>query len=452
MPYILNAVRRRVSVKAAIFLILCMCSLIPIISNLDYVKNLASPDPDSASVMDRVHISTVENFYEQRVEWPSSKLGGILFHREPIPNPNPNANRTYKVLVWKYWDWLKNRHVLNYGKARHKEDNLLEGCSVKNCVFTGDDSQMDTADAVLIHLQRGLIPEVKHRNRKQRWIFLNDESPKNKFSLAKENPSLQNFYDVFNWSMTYRSDADVPVPYGRTVALERPVLSEFVMTELAAMVPNWNRKRRDRPVALLMSNCGVQARNDFVAELKKYIHVDVYGKCSDNQGYRMSCPGHFKADCDPVAKYLFYLVLENTSCFQYLTEKGFYHAYEKGAIPVIFGPSMEDVESLLPPHSYLFVDAETSIETVANNIKAIADNNDLILGMHMWRNHFKVVNEHGYFGTKSYHLCRLCEALNYNDESEKIYDKERLDLFLDPSSACYESKFAVKKNTTASVL
>uniref|UniRef100_A0A2A4JCX4 Fucosyltransferase n=1 Tax=Heliothis virescens TaxID=7102 RepID=A0A2A4JCX4_HELVI len=442
MVYILLAIRRRVSVKAVIFLILCMCSVIPIISNLHYVKNLTSP---GASLIDRLHTTNVENYYEQRAVWPTSKLGAILFNREPIPNPNPNENRTFVVLVWKYWDWLKDRHVFNYGKARHKENNLLEGCSVNNCIFTGDDNRMDTADAVLIHLQKGRIPEVKNRNPKQRWIFLNDESPKNKFSLAKGNPELKSFYGVFNWSMTYRSDADIPVPYGRTVALDRPVLQEYILRQLAAMVPNWGRKRRDRPVALLMSNCGVPARNEFVTELKKYIQVDVYGRCSDNEAYRMSCPGHFKADCDPVASYLFYLVLENTSCFQYLTEKGFYHAYEKGAIPVIFGPSLEDVESLLPPHSYLFVDSQTSIKSIAHSIKAITENDALILSMHMWRNHFKVVNEHGYFGTRSYHLCRLCEALNYNDESEKVYDKELLDAFLDPSANCYDNKFVVKK-------
>lgn len=80
----------------------------------------------------------------------------------------------------------------------------LEGCSVNNCNFTGDDEYLNTADAVIVHLHRGLIPNVVKRNRTQRWIFLDDESPRNSFALAKRRVKLQEVYDIFNWSMTYR--------------------------------------------------------------------------------------------------------------------------------------------------------------------------------------------------------------------------------------------------------
>ncbi|CAH1645486.1 unnamed protein product [Spodoptera littoralis] len=387
-----------------------------------------------------VHDSNAFNFNALRTSWSTSVLGGILFHGDPIPNPNPNAGRQYVVLVWKYWDWLKHRHVFNFGKEGEEKD-ILDGCSVKNCIFSGDDALMDTADAVLVHIQRGVVPTVKNRNPKQRWIFLNDESPIHAFTLASRRPKMETLYNVFNWSMTYRSDADIPVPYGRTVLLPKPVLSEYnTLAEIATLIPNWDRKRPDKTAAVLMSNCAMKARNDFLKKLRKYIDVDVYGGCSDKKELRTSCPGHFKSDCDPIAEYFFYLVLENTSCYQYLTEKGFYHAYSKGAIPVIFGPSREDVESLLPPNSYIFADADTDIENLAKDIKAVASNVDLLLSMHTWRNHFEVINEHGYFGTKSYHLCRVCEALNYNSEEEKVYDSELLDMFFDPSKSCYDKK------------
>lgn len=149
-----------------------------------------------------------------------------------------------------------------------------------------------------------------------------------------------------------------------------------------------------------------------------------------------SCPGHFKADCEPISTYLFYLVFENSNCFQYLTEKVFYHAYEKGAVPIIFGPSKEDCETLLPPNSYLYIDKNTNIEELASHIIMLTENLELYLSMHIWRNNFKTVNEHGYFGTKSYHLCRLCEALNFNDDTEKIYSKDDLDWYLNPLLTC----------------
>ncbi|KAF9824654.1 hypothetical protein SFRURICE_004111 [Spodoptera frugiperda] len=417
---------RRVTYKTVLLFIFGVSVIVPLVYHFVGYS-------EAQRLMYHVHDSNAFNFNALRASWPTSVLGGILFHGDPIPNPNVNAGRQYVVLVWRYWNWLKQRHV--------EEKDVLDGCSVKNCIFSGDDSIIDTADAVLVHIQRGLVPTVKNRNPKQRWIFLNDESPRHAFTLAKHAPKMETLYGVFNWSMNYRSDSDVPVPYGRTVILPKPVLNEYnTLSDFAALIPNWDRKKPDKMVAVLMSNCMVKARNDFLNKLKKYIDVDIYGKCSDKKELRMGCPGHFRSDCDPIANYFFYLVLENTSCYQYLTEKAFYHAYSKGAIPVIFGPSREDVETLLPPNSYIYADADTDVENLANNIKAIASSIDLLISMHTWRNHFQTVNEHGYFGTKSYHLCRVCEALNYNNEEEKVYDKELLDVFLDPSKSCYDKK------------
>lgn len=76
------------------------------------------------------------------------------------------------------------------------------------------------------------------------------------------------------------------------------------------------------------------------------------------------------------------------------------------------------------------------MELLANDIKALNENDELLLSMHMWRNHFGIVNEHGYFGTKSLHLCRLCEAMNYNDKKEKTYSTYDLQYFLDPGKTC----------------
>ncbi|KAJ8730083.1 hypothetical protein PYW07_017121 [Mythimna separata] len=436
----LVAVRRKVTnTKAVLFIVICVFMFIPLGSYLHDVRTQFRSQ-NRKEMMNTWHTNAVEGFFGLHMGLTVSKLGGILFNREEIPNPNPNANRTFVVLVWKYWNWIKRRHVFNYG-SRKKESDVLEDCSVKNCVFSGNDSLIDTADAVLIHMQKGAIPTVKNRNRTQRWIFLNDESPTHAFSLASKKPTLESLYDVFNWSMTYRSDADVPVPYGRVVPRRTPLFPEYKSLEdIAAVVPNWGRKKAGKIAAVLMSNCGAKARNRFLKALRQYVKVDVFGGCSDVEEFKHSCPGHFTADCDPVAEYLFYLVLENSSCYQYLTEKAFYHAYSKGAIPIVFGPSLEDVEMLLPPDSYLYADEDTNIETLARDINAIARNSELILAMHMWRNHFKVVNEHGYFGTESFHMCRVCEALNYNDAKEKVYDKPLLDAFLDPARSCYDKK------------
>lgn len=87
------------------------------------------------------------------------------------------------------------------GFSRH---DPFEECSVNNCIFTGNDSLLNTANAVMVHLHTALIPKTEKRNPVQKWIFLDDESPKNSFALAKKKPKLSELSNVFNWSMSYR--------------------------------------------------------------------------------------------------------------------------------------------------------------------------------------------------------------------------------------------------------
>ncbi|CAB3230031.1 unnamed protein product [Arctia plantaginis] len=384
----------------------------------------------------RSHNTVIAKFFKSRQDWTTSNLGKMLFKYEKTLDSTAQ-NRTYVVLVWKHWKWLKARHVSNFGSS---EKDPLNDCSVNNCIFTGDDDKLDTADAVVIHLQHGLIPQVKQRNQQQRWIFLNDESPKHTFSLAKKKLKLKDFANVFNWSMTYRSDADIPVPYGRTVAFDEPVFKNIDFEDITNIIPNWKKKRRDVLVTALISNC-VKYRMDFITELQKYIPVDIYGKCSNNETNRNRCPGHFKSDCEPISEYLFYLVLENSNCREYFSEKIWFHAFSKGAIPIIMGVSRSDCKNLLPPNSYFYIPMSTiqnatEMKAVASNIVFVSQNEEYLRTLHYWRNNFAAVNEHGYFGTKSYHWCRVCEALNYNDDTEKMYNERHLKWFLDPKLLC----------------
>lgn len=160
--------------------------------------------------------------------------------------------------------------------------------------------------------------------------------------------------------------------------------------------------------------------------------------------FHFRCPGHFRSDCKVITKYIFYLVIENTLCRQYLTEKLFYNAYSKGAIPVIMGPPLEDCAKLLPPNSYLHVDSYNTPKDLANHMKEIAHDFEKLLYLHEWRNNFEAVNEHGYFGSKSYHYCRLCEALNYNDGEVSIYNADDLRLFFDENIICDNKNLIIK--------
>lgn len=84
-----------------------------------------------------------------------------------------------------------------------KRVDPLDNCSVKNCIFIGDDNNIQSADAVVVHLQHGQIPKPSNRSEDQLWIFLTDEAPPNTFSMSN-NKDWTRFANIFNWSMTYR--------------------------------------------------------------------------------------------------------------------------------------------------------------------------------------------------------------------------------------------------------
>ncbi|XP_053607476.1 4-galactosyl-N-acetylglucosaminide 3-alpha-L-fucosyltransferase 9-like [Plodia interpunctella] len=417
-------------------IIYCLALIGVVIYKYNFSANKKFPfDSDNNEILKVSSLSDhklfVSEYYEMRKYWQTSKLGSLLFKNETFDLQE--QNKTFVILVWKYWKWLKSRHVNFYG-PRKDGRSILQECSVKNCVFTGDNSLINSVDAVLVHIMHGIYPKVQNRSINQKWVFLNDESPKYAFSKAAHVQHLKNWSNVFNWSMTYRSNADVPVPYGRTVALDVPVKENVTYESIAELIPNLQYKRSDVLVAVVMSNCHVSHRMKFLEELQKYIKIHIYGLCSPDRKER--CKGHFREDCKDINHYYFYLVMENSMCRQYLSEKAFHLAYGKGAIPIILGPSLHDCKTLLPPNSFIHSDDFISYKVLADKIKSIINNVKDYLSYHLWRNHFKVLNEHGYFGSKSYHLCRLCEALNYNDDKRKIYKLDDMRLFLDSNVLC----------------
>lgn len=77
-------------------------------------------------------------------------------------------------------------------------------------------------------------------------------------------------------------------------------------------------------------------------------------------------------------------------------------------------------KKLLPPMSYIDSDIFARAEDLADYILYINRTNEFQKYFN-WKHRFKVLNEHGYFQTESFHYCRVCEALNYNNKSKKVY-------------------------------
>ncbi|XP_063235545.1 4-galactosyl-N-acetylglucosaminide 3-alpha-L-fucosyltransferase FUT6-like isoform X2 [Bacillus rossius redtenbacheri] len=351
-----------------------------------------------------------------------SVLGRRLFLGEDTGSIQSDKNFT--ILVLKHGPSLEPRLIFHYTKIRHSP---FEDCSASNCRLTYDQSHLSEADAVLVHLQRtagfGSLPQ-KGRRPSQRWVFLTDESPHHTFSLPGNR--LADYDGLFNWSMSYRMDADVPVPYGRAVPLS--LLERLQAAGEEEEVDH--HARNPKMAAIMISDCGgANGRMAYLKELGKHLPLDTYGACGT-----LKCEGHFRQDCAKLRGYKFYLAFENSNCREYSTEKVWWNAYHKGSVPVVMGASREDCRRLLPPGSYVHVDDFPSPRALALHLLQLSEDPARYNALFAWRRAFRVLNEHGYFQSPVHHYCRLCEALNYNDPRPKTY--RRMEDFMSVRRDC----------------
>ncbi|KAK4874448.1 hypothetical protein RN001_013808 [Aquatica leii] len=330
-----------------------------------------------------------------------SNLGRMLFLDEQLPSVKSLVS--YKILWWGFESDLALRHNRN-------PSNLLEGCSVQNCEIMYQHEKLDTADLVVFYLHRvQTIKDFPNRTNKssQIWAFLTDESPYNTIQFKANNP-IQSYNNVFNWSMTYRMSSDIPVPYGRAVALKNKTAKIDIV--------EWNNsKRQDVLVSIAISHCA-QKRLEYVQQLNKYIHVDIYGSCGT-----LNCSGHYYTDCTNTSAYKFYLAFENSNCEEYITEKVWWYGYHKNSIPVIMGSTKLNMQQILPPKSYIAVNDFASPEDLAKYLLHLNNSLSELESFFEWKRDFSIFNEHGFTTAPSVYYCRMCEALNYNNKQTKIY-------------------------------
>ncbi|KAL0893091.1 hypothetical protein ABMA27_014730 [Loxostege sticticalis] len=414
-----------------VFLIAFICFMLLHVLKCKVIRFGKEEPTKTCSERSIIHRITIEKYYEKRKHWVTSNLGSVLFKNQPIKYTQ--QKKTFTVLTWNHPWWPKD-----YIK------NPLNTCSVKNCVFTYDNNLINTSrvDAVVVTTYRGEIPLVRRRNKSQRWVFFNTDSPIDAFINVESKVkarAIRDMADVFNWSMTYRSDSDVPIPYGRTVPLTDAMMQNISTRPITEAIPYWEHKQKDVLAVAMISNCNNSERLAYINELQKYIKVNLFGKCAKTFQMRNSCPRSKNGevgDCPKLKNYLFYLAFENSKCRQYITEKVFHNAFSKGAIPVVMGAPVVDYEKLLPPNSFLHVNSFNSPRELAMEIIHLSTNDDYIKTYHKWRQNFEITNEHGSFGRVAQDLCRLCEALNYNDKATKVYDLDTLRLYLDPKLLC----------------
>lgn len=185
------------------------------------------------------------------------------------------------------------------------QENIFESlqCKVKNCRFTTNTKEGESADAVLFYQVVEKAPKARPQN--QIWILYVLENP-------VYTPLYRHLDYAINYSASYRYDSDIVAPYEKFRYLNDPGFESTVPKVNYAL-------NKTKMVAWFVSNCFTSnGRQNYVKQLQNYVPVDIYGHCGT-----MKCPRQQSGDCYKLLKtdYKFYLSFENANCQDYITEK-----------------------------------------------------------------------------------------------------------------------------------
>ena len=247
-----------------------------------------------------------------------------------------------------------------------------------NCTLTTDRSHFNLASAIVFHLRdydTSDIP-VKYSDN-PKYVVLNLEAPCNTY--PKSDSFMRSIEITMDWTMTYRTDSDLFIPYGTLIKRKKQSNEKIFNYEFNHTM--FESKTKD--AAWFVSHCSTESkRENYVDELRKYIQVDIYGACGGH-----SCDRRIQNDCYKMVEneYKFYLSFENSICKDYITEK-LYNILNYNVIPIVFGPS-DDYEKIMPNHS--FIDARKySPKELASLMNYIASNLSLYSSFFDWKNDY----------------------------------------------------------------
>lgn len=277
-----------------------------------------------------------------------------------------------------------------------------------NIEFIDNVSQMEdyfsSADAILF--QGGRMPKSppKRSHEHQVYVFVDNEAPLHLHSDGYLFPAWNN---VINWTMTYRLDSDMTYTYGDVKRKQDGGARE--MKNYAEIFRN-----KTKQAAWLVSDCVTESKREkFVAKLKNYIKIDVYGRC----GKLKNCTkeeGHkcFKRIAN---NYKFYLSFENSVCEDYISEKVFtWFSYD--IVSVVRGGRSYD--KILPRNSYINTDTFRNINELGRFLKILSQSEEAYASMLKLKDQYELIPGKV---KKQEAYCELCKRLHTLDENRKTY-------------------------------
>ena len=366
----------------------------------------------------------------------------VVYQTDKIPKPSSalyaslstfqktwsRPSKTYvQILLWTPMHSGSNLA----GAILEKPDKLFRDCDQSSCQFTYDRSTLTTGShAVMFDLRkpnmvinRKVDVPRKHQP-DQYWIIYNHEA----MFLDDD------FYDVFpgnvfNLTATYRRDADIHLPYGKCEPRKH---GHYVL-------PTDFMKKKTGLVVWHVSHCTDRSRRmTFTKKLKKYIKVDIFGKCTNRtfmNDNRLRVGQHLTNEpTENINEYKFYLSFENTYCKDYITEKAFKILQDNiYTVPIVRGSG--PYKDVLPPGSYINADDFETPKKLAEYLKILDNDDDLYMEYFKSRKDYQCTVY--FFDVKGW-MCRLCDGLGHLIDTNftRTYSEVEIRRAIHPNKSC----------------
>ncbi|CAL1548133.1 unnamed protein product, partial [Lymnaea stagnalis] len=280
-------------------------------------------------------------------------------------NTDPAEEARWKAVGPKKKLLLFRQFPKYYEMTSQRYQKMLDECAYK-CDVTEDERRFGEADLVVFYSHYKYANDLKvvpEKRPGQKWAFYAAEPPP---LSDNEAFGAGHWNDKFDWTVTYRYDSDFWQGYLKV----RPKENETTEEKKLQDVQRWKEKfaNKTKMVAWFVSHCNIQSRREeYAAELSKYIQVDVYGKCG-----KLKCEDRGKCARMLDTDYKFYLSFENSFCVDYVTEKLRGILEMNTLIPVV--RSGTDYKKYFPPHSVIDTKDFSSPENLAKYLIQLANN------------------------------------------------------------------------------
>ena len=290
----------------------------------------------------------------------------------------------HRIVWFNMPDWIKS-HA------------FMSECDYKNCEVTTDRTVINKASAIMfciIHPGMGHSPPVSRRDPNQVWVAYGLEPPFNYYFSDYKSSAWRN---TINWTMTYRTDADVQEPYG------------MLETREALLDKDYNTIFREKKkfAVWIVSHCHTQSkREDYVNEMKKYVSVDIYGGCGTRFTENIT---------SLVSRYKFFLSFENCFCPDYVTEKLFKY-YNHDVILVTRGGA--DYDKLLPNDTLINTGKFANVKELTDYLAEVGSNQKRYVDYLRRKDVYKAYTESFTYNNA---MCDLCWKLNHKNSYRNIY-------------------------------